>query len=54
MIVDAAAVNESKPSPEPYLRAAAQLGAEPGDCLVVEDALAGVRSGLSAGMTVWA
>ncbi|MCC5480995.1 HAD family hydrolase, partial [Streptomyces barringtoniae] len=53
LIVDAAAVEEGKPSPVPYLRAAARLGAEPGDCLVVEDAPSGVRSGLRAGMTVW-
>ncbi|MGV9350320.1 HAD family hydrolase [Streptomyces spiralis] len=53
VIVDAAAVEEGKPSPVPYLRAAEQLGAEPGDCLVIEDAPSGVRSGLRAGMTVW-
>lgn len=53
VIVDAAAVEEGKPSPVPYLRAAARLGAEPGDCLVIEDAPSGVQSGLRAGMTVW-
>lgn len=53
VIVDAAAVEEGKPSPVPYLQAAARLGAEPGDCLVIEDAPSGVRSGLRAGMTVW-
>ncbi|WP_329142027.1 HAD-IA family hydrolase [Streptomyces sp. NBC_01456] len=53
VIVDAAAVEEGKPSPVPYVRAAARLGAEPGDCLVIEDAPSGVRSGLRAGMTVW-
>jgi sugar-phosphatase len=53
VIVDAAAVEEGKPSPVPYARAAARLAAEPGDCLVIEDAPSGVRAGLSAGMTVW-
>ncbi|MFJ5731611.1 HAD family hydrolase [Streptomyces paradoxus] len=53
VIVDAAAVEEGKPSPVPYLLAAEQLGVEPGDCLVIEDAPSGVRSGLRAGMTVW-
>ncbi|GGT03713.1 hypothetical protein GCM10010271_01830 [Streptomyces kurssanovii] len=53
VLVDAAAVDEGKPSPVPYLQAAARLGAEPADCLVIEDAPSGVRSGLSAGMTVW-
>lgn len=53
VVVDAAAVTEGKPSPVPYLQAAEQLGAEPADCLVIEDAPSGVRSGLRAGMTVW-
>lgn len=53
VVVDAAAVAEGKPSPVPYLHAAAQLGADPQDCLVIEDAPSGVESGLRAGMTVW-
>ncbi|MFD9353769.1 HAD family hydrolase [Streptomyces sp. NPDC060031] len=53
VLVDAAAVAEGKPSPVPYLRAARLLGAEPQDCLVIEDAPSGIRSGLAAGMTVW-
>ena len=53
LIVDASAVEEGKPSPVPYLQAAARLGAEPQDCLVIEDAPSGVQSGLRAGMTVW-
>ncbi|MFJ8086474.1 HAD family hydrolase [Streptomyces sp. NPDC096205] len=53
LVVDAATVEEGKPSPMPYLHAAALLGADPHDCLVIEDAASGVRSGLAAGMTVW-
>ncbi|WP_053703508.1 HAD-IA family hydrolase [Streptomyces sp. WM6368] len=53
LVVDAAAVDEGKPSPVPYLLAAARLGAAPQDCLVIEDAPSGVESGLRAGMTVW-
>ncbi|MFD7560678.1 HAD-IA family hydrolase [Streptomyces sp. NPDC059835] len=53
VLVDAAAVEEGKPSPVPYLQAAARLGARPEDCLVIEDAPSGVRAGLRAGMTVW-
>ncbi|MEU0169544.1 HAD-IA family hydrolase [Streptomyces iakyrus] len=53
VIVDAAAVEEGKPSPVPYLQAAARLGARPADCLVIEDAPSGVRAGIRAGMTVW-
>ncbi|MFJ6940390.1 HAD family hydrolase [Streptomyces sp. NPDC101132] len=54
LVVDAAAVEEGKPSPVPYLRAAALLGTEPAHCLVVEDAPSGITAGLRAGMTVWA
>lgn len=53
VIVDAASVEEGKPSPVPYLLAAKRLGAQPEDCLVIEDAPSGVQSGLRAGMTVW-
>ncbi|MFB6526037.1 HAD family hydrolase [Streptomyces sp. NPDC056399] len=53
LIVDAGSVAEGKPSPVPYLLAAENLGADPADCLVIEDAPSGVRSGLAAGMTVW-
>lgn len=53
LIVDAASVAEGKPSPVPYLLAAEKLGADPAECLVIEDAPSGVRSGLAAGMTVW-
>jgi mannitol-1-/sugar-/sorbitol-6-phosphatase len=41
-----------KPDPEPYLKGAALLGAEPKDCIVLEDAPSGVESGLRAGMRV--
>ncbi|MBT2480600.1 HAD-IA family hydrolase [Streptomyces sp. ISL-94] len=53
VLVDAAAAEEGKPSPVPYLQAAARLGADPQDCLVIEDAPSGVQAGLRAGMTVW-
>ncbi|HWM07927.1 MAG TPA: HAD-IA family hydrolase, partial [Solirubrobacteraceae bacterium] len=43
-----------KPHPDPYLAAAAALGADPAECLVIEDAPAGVAAGRAAGMTVWA
>ncbi|MBR8642711.1 HAD-IA family hydrolase [Streptomyces tuirus] len=53
VIVDAAVVEEGKPSPVPYLLAAERLGAQPEDCLVIEDAPSGVEAGLRAGMVVW-
>jgi sugar-phosphatase len=43
-----------KPHPDPYLAAAAALGVDARECLVVEDAPAGVAAGLAAGATVWA
>jgi sugar-phosphatase len=41
-----------KPDPEGYLLAASELGAEPTDCVVLEDAPAGVDAGRAAGMHV--
>jgi sugar-phosphatase len=54
ILVTADAVRRGKPAPDAYLVAAQALGAEPNDCLVIEDAPAGIRAGRSAGMTVWA
>jgi sugar-phosphatase len=45
-------VERGKPDPEGYLRAAAALGAAPGECVVVEDSPAGVAAGKAAGCTV--
>ena len=45
-------VTNGKPHPEPYLKGAAGLGVNPADCLVVEDAPAGIQSARTAGMNV--
>jgi beta-phosphoglucomutase len=50
VVVDAALLANSKPHPEIFLSAAKALGAAPGDCLGVEDAVAGVASIKAAGM----
>jgi sugar-phosphatase len=47
-------VRHGKPAPDPYLLAAQRLGVEPAECLVLEDAPAGVAAGKAAGMAVWA
>jgi mannitol-1-/sugar-/sorbitol-6-phosphatase len=47
-------VQHFKPDPDPYLKGAQLLGLAPSDCLVVEDAPAGVRSGNAAGASVLA
>ena len=45
-------VANSKPFPDPYLLAAKTLGVDISNCLVFEDSLTGVESGLSAGAQV--
>ena len=45
-------VANTKPSPEPYLRAAERLSVKPEDCVVIENAPLGIRSGRAAGMKV--
>ncbi len=45
-------VKMGKPDPEAYLKAAALLGYAAADCVVVEDAPAGVRAGRAAGARV--
>jgi mannitol-1-/sugar-/sorbitol-6-phosphatase len=45
-------LSRGKPDPEGYLLAARDLGFEPADCIVFEDAPAGVAAGRAAGMHV--
>ena len=45
-------VVNGKPDPEPYLKGAAGLGFAAGDCLVIEDAPAGIASAQAGGMKV--
>ncbi|WP_268788632.1 HAD family hydrolase [Nocardioides sp. Soil805] len=45
-------VEFGKPHPEPYLKAAADLGVEPGKCVAVEDSNTGAKSAESAGCLV--
>jgi sugar-phosphatase len=47
-------VLHGKPDPEPYIKAAKILGLAPADCIVVEDAPAGIRAGKAAGARVLA
>jgi HAD superfamily hydrolase (TIGR01509 family) len=56
-IVGADDVERGKPHPEPYLLAMQRLqgrvpGLTPAECLVFEDSMAGITSGLAAGMKV--
>jgi beta-phosphoglucomutase len=43
-------ITHSKPDPEIFLLAASKLGIEPNQCVVFEDAEAGVEAALAAGM----
>ena len=54
LLVTANDITHGKPHPEPYLKGAAGLGFRPQECIVVEDALAGITAGRSAGARVLA
>jgi beta-phosphoglucomutase-like phosphatase (HAD superfamily) len=47
--IHAGRVGRGKPAPDPYLLAARELGVEPGDCIVFEDAPPGIVSARAAG-----
>jgi mannitol-1-/sugar-/sorbitol-6-phosphatase len=50
VLICAEDVTRGKPDPEGYLAAAHRLGVEPDDCIVVEDAPAGLAAASAAGM----
>jgi len=52
VLVTAEEVDDGKPHPAGYLRAAELLGVDPAHSVVLEDAPAGVEAGRAAGMTV--
>jgi len=52
VIVTGNDVSRGKPDPEPYLKGAELLGMKPSECLVVEDAPAGIRAAHAGGMKV--
>ena len=52
VLVTGTDVARGKPDPDPYLLAARQLGVRPQDCVVVEDAPAGIQAGKKAAMRV--
>jgi mannitol-1-/sugar-/sorbitol-6-phosphatase len=52
VLVTADDVTHGKPHPEPYLKGAERLGFPPGDCLVIEDAPAGIQAAHAGGMKV--
>lgn len=53
-IADGTDITHSKPDPEVFLVAAAKLGIASEDCVVIEDAKAGIQAAKAAGMTAFA
>lgn len=52
VVVTGDQIANGKPHPEPYQRAAREVGIPPGSCLAIEDSPTGVRSASSAGCVV--
>ncbi len=52
ILVTAEDVTNGKPHPEPYLKGAELMGVNPADCLVIEDAPAGIQAARAGGMKV--
>lgn len=52
VLVTADQITHGKPDPEPFLLGAQRLGVEPADCVVLEDAPAGIAAGKAAGARV--
>jgi HAD superfamily hydrolase (TIGR01509 family) len=51
-IFSSAQVARGKPAPDLFLHAASRMNALPGECLVIEDSIAGVQAARAAGMRV--
>ncbi len=51
-VITGSDITNKKPDPEIYLKAAAAVGVAPENCLVIEDAVAGVQAGKAAGCMV--
>ena len=52
VIITSTDVTNGKPHPEPYLKGAEKLGLRGDECVVIEDAPAGIRAGKAAGAKV--
>ena len=51
-VIDGNKVSRAKPDPEVFLKGAEELGVSPADCVVFEDAIAGVQAATNGGMKV--
>ncbi|MDB5157699.1 MAG: beta-phosphoglucomutase family hydrolase [Mucilaginibacter sp.] len=52
VIIDGNRVSKGKPNPQIFLKAAADLGMKPEDCVVFEDSIAGIKAANAAEMKV--
>ena len=52
VVVTGDTVTHGKPHPDPYLKAARELGVDPARCVAIEDSPTGVRSAVDAGCRV--
>ena len=50
VVIDGNKVNKPKPDPEVFLKGAEELGVPPANCVVFEDAIAGIEAALNGGM----
>ena len=51
-VIDGNKVTNAKPDPEVFLKGAEALGVQPAECVVFEDAIAGVEAAINGGMKV--
>lgn len=51
-IIDGSRVSKGKPNPQIFLKAASDLNAQPENCVVFEDSIAGIKAANAAGMKV--
>jgi beta-phosphoglucomutase len=49
-VSDGNIISKAKPDPEVFLKAAEMVGVKPEDCIVFEDAVAGIQAAINAGM----
>ena len=49
-IIDGNKVSKAKPDPEVFLKGAEAVGVAPADCVVFEDAIAGIEAAIAGGM----
>lgn len=50
VIIDGTKISKGKPDPEVFIKGAEELGLQPTECIVFEDAVAGIEAAINAGM----